>query len=333
MAQRRFHLVLNVHSGTVQSLGVTEDQLKDVFARNGLDLVVDADPEDDLSERIRKALASDADTVIAAGGDGTVTALASAIIDTDKNLAIIPLGTANLLARDLGVPLDMEECVRAIAEMEPLSIDVSEVNGTIFLHKAVIGMIPELAAGREHIRGKGFGATIGFLRYFLRRVSRAKRFAVEITTEGGGRRIERVQAIAVASNGYDEGLGRFFSKDRLDTGLLTLYIARHLNMGDMVRLATEMVAGRWRDDDALDISTARSITIRAKKPRLQAMIDGEVTSLEVPLQFKIYPRALSILAPVPVVAEELSQEQAQSQEQSQEQAEAAPHAIAVGQGA
>ncbi|QJR19111.1 diacylglycerol/lipid kinase family protein [Pelagibacterium halotolerans] len=312
MPQRRFYLVLNVNSGTVQALGVTSDDLRAMFAEHGMEVTIDADPDAQLSDRIERAIHSDADTIIAAGGDGTVTALATAIIQSDKNLAILPLGTANLLARDLGVPLDLNEAVRALRDMEPLAIDVSEVNGVIFLHKAVIGVIPELAAGREYIRGQGVGAKIGFMRYFFRRISRARRLALEITTGDGQSRVERVQAIAVASNAYDEGLGRFFHRDKLDTGLLTIYVLRHLTVGDVFRLATGMLAGHWRDYEALDISTARTVTIRSKKPRLQLMIDGEVQSMEVPLHFSIYPRALSVLAPLQAVKEEIAEEQSEA---------------------
>ncbi|WP_421950711.1 diacylglycerol/lipid kinase family protein [Pelagibacterium sp.] len=312
MTQRRFYLVLNVNSGTVQALGVTSDTLRAMFAAHGLEVTIDADPDTQLPDRIQKAIDSDADTIIAAGGDGTVTALATAIIHSDKNLAILPLGTANLLARDLGVPLDLDEAVEALRDMEPLAIDVSEVNGTIFLHKAVIGVIPELAAGREYIRGQGVGAKIGFVRYFFRRISRARRLALEIATGDGSTRIERVQAIAVASNPYDEGLGRFFHRDKLDTGLLTIYVLRHLRIGDVFKLAMGMLAGHWRDYDALDISTAHSVTIRSKKPRLQLMIDGEVQSLEAPLQFRIYPRALSVLAPLQAVKQEIADEQSEA---------------------
>jgi|TARA_A100001391_G_scaffold46728_1_gene27603 YegS/Rv2252/BmrU family lipid kinase len=319
MSQRRFHLVLNVNSGTVQALGVTSDTLKAMFAEQGLEVTIDADPDTELSDRIRRAIEGDADTIIAAGGDGTVTALATAIVHSDKNLAILPLGTANLLARDLGMPLDLREAIGALRDMEPLAIDVSEVNGTIFLHKAVIGVIPELAAGREYIRGQGVGAKIGFMRYFFRRISRARRLALEISTGDGQSRVERVQAIAVASNAYDEGLGRFFHRDKLDTGLLTIYVLHHLRVADVFRLATGMLAGHWRDYDALSISTARTVTIRSKKPRLQLMIDGEVQSMEAPLHFKIYPRALSVLAPLQAVKAEIADERSDTGEQAQGQ--------------
>lgn len=309
---RRYHVILNVNSGTVQAMGLTGESLKEMFDAQGIDVTIDADPNASLPHRIAEALATDADTIVAAGGDGTVTALAGALIGTHKSLAIMPLGTANLLAKDLHIPLDPEQWIAALATMEPYLIDVCDVNGHIYLHKAVIGMIPELAAGREHIRGEGIAATLGFLRFAVRRTMRARRLALEITTETGDTRIERVQAIAVASNAYDEGFGRFFAKEQLDAGFLTLYVVKHLNLGDMARLSARMLGGNWRHDDSLKIESVQSLTIRSKKPRLQAMIDGEVMSVETPLVFSIRPRVLPILAPVPSETEDQAREAAQS---------------------
>lgn len=297
MTRRKYYLLLNPNSGTVAALGVTEETLSATFAAHDVDATIDADPDTPFEDRIARAIASDADAIVAAGGDGTATAIATALIESDKMLAVLPLGTANLLAKDLGIPLEIEAWIQALDTMECNPIDVCEVNGTIFLHKSVIGLIPELAAAREKVRGEGLRAKIAFVFYALRRLARARRIALEVTTPDGGTRIERVQSLAVASNAYDEGLGRFFHRDKLDTGLLTLYVLRHLNLGDAIRLGLEMVAGRWKNDEALEIRSAKSVTIRSKKKRLQLMIDGEVTSLESPLNFQIYPRALNVLAP------------------------------------
>lgn len=297
MTHRRYHILMNPHSGAVQASGITPRGLADRMAAAGLEVAVDTRETTTFDERIEMALASDAEVVVAAGGDGTATALASALRDSGKILAVLPLGTANLLARDLGIPLDLDQWIAGLDSMVPRHIDVCDVNGIVFLHKAVIGVIPELAAGREHVRGEGIGAKLAFVGYCLRRVARARRFALQIGTESGQTRIERVQAVAVASNAYDEGLGRVFSRERLDTGQLTLYILRHLTIADMLRLSLGMLSGHWRDDEALAIETARSLTIDSRKPRLQAMIDGEVMSLKAPLRFAIHPRSLSVLAP------------------------------------
>lgn len=297
MPQPRYYVLLNPNSGTVAALGITSEFLEELFAGHGLEAIIDADPDTPVETRIRNAIQSEADVLVAAGGDGTVTALATAIMETDKTLAILPLGTANLLARDLAIPLDIDEWIAELASMVTHAIDVCEVNGTVFLHKAVIGVIPELAAAREKIRGAGWRANIAYLDFVLRRLARARSLALEIATPAGGKRVQRVQSIAVASNAYDEGVGRFFHRDKLDTGLLTIYTLRHLNIGDAIKLAIGMLAGRWRDYEALEIESVRAVTIRSKKRRLQLMVDGEVVSLEVPLHFRIHPRALSVLAP------------------------------------
>lgn len=304
MSDPAFYVILNANAGTANATGVTEQSLDALFRDNGLDATIDARSDIPLTERIADALASSAPTVVAAGGDGTITALAAALVDTDKCLAILPLGTVNALAKDLQVPLNLPAAVAALATGQHHRIDVGEVNGRIFLHKVVIGLIPGVAAGREHIRGRyDTSAKIGFLRYFFRRLARAKRMAVVIDPSEGDRRVERVQALAVASNAYDEGLGQFFSRHSLDRGTLTLYVLRHFTVRDFVRLTTGMLLGRWRNDQALSVESVREVTIDTRKPLLKVMFDGEVETLHTPLKFSIRPRALSVLVPAAVAAQ------------------------------
>lgn len=291
----RIHVILNARAGTAD--GLTPDALDALLQENGFDAVVDARADRPLDDRIAEALASDASVIAAAGGDGTVTAVASALIGTDRALAILPLGTANMLARDLAIPIDVPAIVAALPTYRPIAIDVGFVNGAIFLHKVVIGLIPGLAAGRERVRGSSLAAKLGFLRYFVRRLRRARRMAVEIVTDRGRRRVHRVKAVAVASNAYDEGFGMFFSRRRLDRGHLTLYTLRDLTVGQVLRLAGGMIIGRWRAHQALTITPVSEVTIRSRRARLMAMIDGEVRGLATPLRFTLKPRALTVLAP------------------------------------
>lgn len=303
MAELTHYVILNANAGTANATGVDAASLKALFEANGLVAEVDARTDVSFSHRIADAMASSAPTVVAAGGDGTITALAAALVDSEKNLAILPLGTVNALAKDLHVPLALPEAVAALVTGETHCIDVGEVNGRIFLHKVVVGLIPGLAAGREHIRGRyDAGAKIGFLRYIFRRLARAKRIAVVIETESGERRVERVQAMAVASNSYDEGLGQFFSRQSLDRGTLTLYVLRHLTPRDFIRLTTRMLLGRWKNDEALSMESINSVTIDTRKDLIKVMFDGEVESLHTPLQFKIRPKALSVIVPAATVA-------------------------------
>ncbi len=298
MKQAPYYVILNANAGTANATGITPEALEQIFADHGMSAIVDADTAAGMEARTERALASGAETIVAAGGDGTVTALASALVGTECRLAILPLGTVNALAKDLHVPLDLTEAVAALQTGEARRIDVGEVNGRIFLHKVVVGLIPSLAAGREKIRGRyDVAAKIGFMRYMFRRIARAKRMAVAIETDTGTRRVERVQALAVASNAYDEGLGQFFSRQSLDRGTLTLYVLKHFTVRDFFRLTTGMMFGHWQNDEALSMETVKSVTIDAHKSLMKVMFDGEVMTLQTPLEFAIRPLALTVLVP------------------------------------
>ena len=101
----------------------------------------------------------------------------------------------------------------------------------------------------------------------------------------------------MASNAYDEGFGHVFSRQRLDKGSLTLYVLKHFNFADFIRLTSGMLVGRWHQDEALNIESVRSVTINSHKTLLKVMFDGEVETLTTPLNFKIRPLALSVLTP------------------------------------
>jgi diacylglycerol kinase family enzyme len=306
MADIDFHVMLNASSGTALAGGVGAEQIVEHFGRLGHRISIDADGRRPFDRRLLAARNSPAPVLVAAGGDGTATALAKVASETGKRLAVLPLGTANLLARDLNLPLTLDEWFAALPEMVEREIDFGEVNGQIFLHKVVIGAVPGVAAVREKIRGNDtWGARLGFVTHFFRMLSRVRRFAVEVTPETGDAAIHRVHAIAVANNDYEEGLGKVFARSRLDAGFLSLYIVHSLSPGDAVRLGMEMLLGTWRNDAAIEIENVRSVTVRTKRRKVRAMIDGEVGMIDGPFDFKIHPRGLKVLAgPVAAEAEE-----------------------------
>ncbi|MGN6102865.1 MAG: diacylglycerol/lipid kinase family protein [Devosia sp.] len=294
----RIHVLLNHRSGTALKTGVTPEAIAELFQAAGHDVTIDADVDRPMDERLDRLRRSNAPIVCAAGGDGTVTAIANALRGSEKVLAILPLGTVNALARDLAIPLDLHQWMASLETMQPRRIDVGEVNGRLFLHKVVIGFIPGVAAAREHVRGMGgMAAKLAFVRFFFRRLFRSRRIAVEISPRDGSARIVRVVAIAVANNEYDEAAGRLFSRSHFDEGQLCVYSLKHLGFGDLFRLSFGMLAGHWREDEALEIEKAGSLMLRTRKPAIKAMLDGEVETFETPLRFSIHPAALAILAP------------------------------------
>lgn len=297
MADVDFHVMLNASSGTALAGGVGADQIVEQFGRLGHRISIDADGRRPFERRLMAARNSPAPVLVAAGGDGTATALAKVASETGKRLAVLPLGTANLLARDLNLPLMLDQWFAALPDMVEREIDFGEVNGQIFLHKVVIGAVPGIAAVREKIRGNAtWGARLGFATHFFRTLSRVRRFAVQVMPETGDATIHRVHAIAVANNDYEEGLGKVFARSRLDAGFLSLYIVHSLSPGDAMRLGLEMLLGTWRQDAAIEIENVRSVTVRTKRQKVRAMIDGEVGMIDGPFEFSIHPRGLKVLA-------------------------------------
>ncbi len=296
------HVLLNSRSGTAT---LSAAQLRERFEAVGYRVTIDDDHELSFSARLRIARRSPADILVAAGGDGTVTALAEVAADTDRPLLVVPFGTANLLARDLALPLDVEAWITALPDFVERKIDLGRVNDHAFLHKVVIGFVPGIAAAREKIRGVGaIGAQLAFIGYAMRRILRARRIAIELTRDDEPPHIDRVQAIAVANNGYDEAFGHFFSRSTLDAGSLSVYKLSSVTPLKAIVLGLGVFMGRWQDDAALSIETAEKLVIRSRRKRLKVMLDGEVETMMTPLTFTIEKQKLRVLAPAVVVADD-----------------------------
>jgi diacylglycerol kinase family enzyme len=304
---QRYHIIFNPNAGTALASGITTAVLSDHFTRAGLTFDIDDDDDEPLADRIERALHGPADVIVAAGGDGTVIAVGEKLIGTDKTLAVLPLGTMNGLARDLGLALDLPTAVNQLPTLVPRAIDVAEVNGRSFLHNVIIGLIPNIAVGREWVRGQGWIGKFRFVQFSLRLVSRAKRIAVAMSLDGAPTRIERVQTLVVANNSYDQRFGAFMARRRIDRGTLTAYLIRSLKLNDMLRLAFEMLAGKWRNDEVVEYERVKELVVGIRKPRVLVTMDGEILWLDSPLQFSVRPKSLNVLAaaePAPATTEQ-----------------------------
>jgi diacylglycerol kinase family enzyme len=303
MAERHYHIIFNPSAGTALTTGVTTASLSDLFTKAGHSFDIDDDDDEPLEGRISRALEGPADIIVAGGGDGTVLAVAEALLSTDKMLAILPLGTLNGLARDLQLPLDVPTAIQQLDTLEPRAIDVGEVNGRTFLHNVIIGLVPGIGVGREKVRGSGLAGKIKFILFMLRRLARARRIALALQVNGETIRVERMHSLVVVNNSYDQWFGRFMARRRLDRGRLTAYLIRNLRIWDAIRLAFEMLAGTWGTDRVIEYEKVQQLTVMSKKSRLSVSIDGDVFTLDTPLNFSVRPKSLTVLAPaVPAAA-------------------------------
>jgi YegS/Rv2252/BmrU family lipid kinase len=232
----------------------------------------------------------DSDLVVLGGGDGTINAAARGLVEAQIPLGILPLGTANDLARTLGIPEDLEEATQIIIDGNRRRIDLGEVNGALFFNVASIGLSADLASELTSDMKKKFGK-IGYALAAVSVLLRATPFRATIESERAKARALTLQ-IAIG-NGLFYGGGMAIERDaKIDDGTLDLY---SLEMRRAWKLALMAKAFRFGDHGAwreVRVDHAQEFHIRTRR-RHPINADGELVS-HTPAHFRILPKAIEV---------------------------------------
>jgi diacylglycerol kinase family enzyme len=250
----------------------------------------------DLTAQARRA-AKEYDIVAAMGGDGTVNAVASALAGSLTPLLVLPAGTLNHFARDLGVPLDPIEAARLVRDGRRRNVDVAEVNGRVFVNTSSIGAYPVAVALRERLsnagaRSKWTATARAALRTFRRLPTVRARLAVD---DG---EIELVTPfVFVGNNAYvGEGM-EALRRARLDGGRLCVITADVTTHAEALRLALLAALGRFHASPAVWRGEPAALTVETGRDSLLVSLDGELARLQTPLRYRSRPGALVVIAP------------------------------------
>ena len=297
----RVAVVLNRSSGSMIGRDEAEAEVARHLEAAGLDAVLIPDHPDGLLARLDDALAHGADAVVVGGGDGSIAAAGAKLMGTGKALGILPLGTMNMLAKDLGIPLELGAAADALAHGTIREIDVAEVNGHVYLCNSVIGSPSWMGRHREKHRGHASLRTrLAFAIASVRAAWRHRPMRLSVAFDGQRRSVRLwTRAVAVANNRYAEGFGLVMSRSRLDRGELMLYVARRYGLWWWVRLTVGMFLGTWRGSRLVNERAATEVTIRSPRTALRVMSDGEALILTPPLVYRIHPGALRVIVPPP----------------------------------
>jgi diacylglycerol kinase family enzyme len=236
------------------------------------------------------------DTVVAAGGDGTVSAVASRIAGTSRTLGVIPGGTLNHFAKDLNIPQELDGAVALLRARPTRSVDVAEVNGRPFINNSSLGLYPEIVREREKIRRRGFRKWIAFSAAVLGAMARWPLLRVRLDCEG--RAVRRLTPfVFIGNNRYRiEGL-RMGSRDRLDCAEICVCSARPMSRTGLVRMMLLGLTGGLRDSGDLDVTCAPELWVETRPRRVDVALDGEIVRLRAPLHYLVRPGALRVIAP------------------------------------
>jgi diacylglycerol kinase family enzyme len=296
----RIAAILNKDGGTLKTedLGWFSGFMRTAFEDAGHIIDIQVIPGDALVETLETTENDPiVDAIIAGGGDGTISAAAGAAFRSGKALGVLPAGTMNLFARALGVPLELDQAVRALALASPRAVDIGTMNGRPFVHQYSVGLQAKVVKNRKvYEYSSKLGKICASLKACLSILRRRIAFAAEIICDGESQS-GRFSVLAVANNEY--GVGHMPYPDELDAGVLGVYQTGILTPLQSARLSSDLLVGKWRENPDLKACTAEKVTIRFARNRRRdhALLDGELVVIEDVVDLELHKGALQVLAP------------------------------------
>jgi len=234
--------------------------------------------------------------VVAGGGDGTVNAVASTLVGTGGVLGVLPLGTCNHFAKDLGLPLDLSGAVRTALTGRARVVDVGEVNERIFLNNSSIGFYPHLVTGRVAEQKQGHRKWVALAVAAVSCLRHPLPLRISLRMNGAEALVRRTPLLFIGNNRYCLTGPHMGGRTRLDAGELWMCMAHEAGYASLLGMTVRALAGHLRPGD-LEMQSAADIWVGAQ-PRMVAVAwDGEVTQMPPPLHYRIRPAALQVMVP------------------------------------
>jgi diacylglycerol kinase family enzyme len=249
----------------------------------------------DIAARARQA-AGRGDVLVAAGGDGTVGTIAGVAVEAGATLGVLPLGTLNHFAKDLGIPLDLDQAVGAIVTGAPREIDVAEVNGRIFINNSSVGIYPRMVWERDAEQRRGRRKWTAFGIAVVRTWRRYRMVVARIAVDGSQTTV-RTPFVFVGNNEYKAEGFELGGRTTLDEGRLSIFLAPECGRFELLSLPLRALVKRLDGGAPFSAFRAETLTVDVPYPRVSVALDGEVAVMRPPLVYCVRPLALRIIAP------------------------------------
>jgi YegS/Rv2252/BmrU family lipid kinase len=296
MKRVRIDVIINAGSGTGNDASV-QQQVEAAFQALGAKAhVALAHDGAEVIRMAQRAVAGNAEIIVAGGGDGTISSVAGVVIDANKTLGVLPFGTLNHFAKDLRIPLELAGAVRTIVEGQEMTVDVGEVNGEIFINNSSLGLYPNIVREREKQQQLGWGKWPAYLWAGLAVLRRYPFLNMRVGVDGT-ELTTRTPFVFVGNNEYEMERLNVGTRACLDKGQLSLYMANRTGRLGLLRLALRALVGRLRQEKDFVALCTKEIWIGSRHKRLRVARDGEVTTMKPPLHYRVLPAALRVLVP------------------------------------
>ncbi len=259
--------------------------------------VIDGSPSEgeSIADRVRE-LAKSVDVIVIGGGDGTLNAAAESLVTARKPLAVLPLGTANDLARTLNLPPDIPAACQLIAAGHTRRIDLGRVNGKHFFNAASVGLSVTITDGMSKERK----ARLGVFAYLVSAVEAVwnwRPFWADITVDGVTHRAKTVQV--TVGNGVHYGGGLTVASDAaIDDQQFDVLSLQVRGWWELLLLMPALLRGTLAGTPRVRVFRGKTVELRTHKPK-RVNTDGELTTT-TPAKFDLVPQAIEVFAPEPV---------------------------------
>jgi YegS/Rv2252/BmrU family lipid kinase len=293
----KVHVLLNRGGGAFLADPQLRKKVAAALKTVGIDAKIELIDGGDCEVRA-KAIAERGDPVlVVGGGDGTIGAAASALVGSTTMLGILPLGTLNHFARDLGLPADLGQAATLLAAGEDRRVDVAEMNGRIFINNSAIGLYPLMVVDRDMQRERlGRSKRLAMIVASLRTLGRFHRHRLTLTVNGRKRLVD-TPLLFVGNNDYRIDIAAPGKRESLDDGQLCVLVMRKKTAAGLIAASVRALFNRARADDMVQIDGVQRLTVGSARNQLRVSLDGEVVRAEPPLEYKIRKKALRVVAP------------------------------------
>ncbi len=292
--RRSVTCILNCKAGS-QYEADARARIERLAAEHGREVSVVVSSGEELETLARRA-SKMGGVVAAGGGDGTVSAVAAALVDSDAALGVLPMGTLNHFAKDMKIPLDLEHAVSTLFTGAEVRVDVGAVNGQIFLNNSSVGFYPQIVREREQRQRHGHPKWLALAHAVAYVMRDGITMRVRLEDDREGAHPIETPFVFVGNNPYNITGLEIGTRARLDCGMLWLCSTPHTGRAKLLRLALGALLG-WVDTTDLLRRDVKKVQIHTRRRHLLVARDGEVSVMQTPLRYSIRPGALRVLVP------------------------------------
>ena len=293
----RVTVLINRAGGAASADAHIGDKAGNALRKAGVDAAVEMIGGGECWARCRAIAERGDELIVVGGGDGTISAAASALIGTNTLLGILPLGTLNHFARDLNIPADVHKAAELIAKRHIREVDVAEMNDRIFINNSSIGLYPLMVVDRDLQRKKlGRSKRLAMLVASLRTLARFNHQRLTLTVNDQKAQID-TPLLFVGNNDYRIDLPAPGRRESLEDGKLSVFVMRKKTRRGLLAASVRALLGRQRNDDMVQLEGVQRLRVASRRSSLTVSLDGEVVRVEPPLDYRICKKALRVIAP------------------------------------